>query len=50
MVSFVRERFRAEFSVLRRPGKVYSFREDAAETESLSDADDELPEDVADDV
>lgn len=50
MVAFVRERFGAEFSVLRRPGKVYSFREDAAEEDVASDAGDDLPEDVADEV
>ncbi|MGN0835030.1 MAG: hypothetical protein ACI4QA_04280 [Candidatus Spyradosoma sp.] len=50
MATFVRERFRAEFAVLRRPGKIYSFREDAAGEESASDADADAPEDVADEL
>lgn len=51
VISFVRERFRAEFSVLRRPGKVFSFRENAAEEDGVSGTDDaEVAEDVSDDA
>lgn len=51
VISFVRERFRAEFSVLRRPGKVFAFRENAAEEDGVSGTDDaEVAEDVSDDA